>query len=135
MAKDTRIFRVTRTTGKVQYSTRTAVGGMFATVYRGYKRGRTVAKVEATNAEATEGWTDVTEEFRNPQRPPDLCKRHPGYTGKQRPRWRWEGDKLCTCWVLYGTHHPDYPQHSDLCDKPATDPANCDCKMLEKLLG
>jgi hypothetical protein len=135
MARDTRIFKVTRIGGKVQFSNYRAVTGMFATGMYG-PAGHTVARVEATNAEATAGWTDVTSEFRNPNLPdPARCKRHKGYTGTRKPSYRWYADRLCTCWRIYGDFHPDYPKHSSYCDKPASDPANCDCKMVAKLLG
>lgn len=68
---DTRVFRITRVrrewgTGKV-IETSTWYGNKRVTSAkssRGSHYGR-VEKVEATNAEATEGWTDVTEEFRH----------------------------------------------------------------------
>lgn len=69
---DTRIFRMTRMrrewgTGKViettiWYGNKRVTSAKAASM--SYKYGR-VEKVEATNAEATEGWTDVTEEFRH----------------------------------------------------------------------
>lgn len=58
---DTRIFRLTRADGTTEYtnrrgaSARLAGGGKWTT-------GRIVV-FEATNAEATAGWTDVTPEF------------------------------------------------------------------------
>ena len=135
MTQDPRIFKVTRTNGKVQYCKRNAVSGMFATSMHG-TGGNTVARVEATNAEATEGWTDVTLEFRFPagQGIP-RCKRHRTYTGSRKPGYRWYADKTCTCWKIYGDLHPGYPGHSDYCDKPASDPASCACQMTAKLLG
>lgn len=133
--KDSRIFKVTRTNGKVQYCARNAVSGMFATGQYG-SRGRTVSRVEATSAEATEGWTDVTTEFRFPAgRGAEGCMRHRTYAGSRKPAYRWYADKLCTCWKIYGDLHPGYPRHSDLCPKPASDPGHCDCQMLVKLLG
>jgi hypothetical protein len=68
---DTRIFRITRV--RRQYRTGQVID---STVWYGNKRvtsGKAsrgsydglVEKIEATNAEATEGWTDVTEEFRH----------------------------------------------------------------------
>lgn len=68
---DTRVFRMTCVrrqyqTGKVietslWYGNKRVTSGK--TAHRSH-RGR-IEKVEATNAEATEGWTDVTEEFRH----------------------------------------------------------------------
>lgn len=69
---DTRLFKMTRR--ERNWSTRKVVG---ETVWYGNKRVASakcgsggysrnygaVEKVEATNAEATEGWTDVTSEF------------------------------------------------------------------------
>jgi hypothetical protein len=133
--KDTRIFKVTRTTGRVQYCSKRAVSGMFASGFA-TKSGRTVAKVEATNAAATDGWSDVTERFRNPPAPPaNHCNRHPEYTGTRKPGYRWYKDKMCKCWRLYGDLHPDYPKHSDYCHELASDPEHCSCKMAAKLLG
>lgn len=57
---DTRIFRITSRYGKVDYGSRRRLSGKFGNP--GYYNGP-VAKVEATNAEATEGWADVTSEF------------------------------------------------------------------------
>lgn len=133
MPKDARIFKVTRTGGRVQYCNFRAVSGMFATGAYG-AGGHTVSRVESTNPEVTDGWTDVTSEFRFPagsDRPG--CKRHRSYSGSRKPSYRWYADKLCTCWRIYGDLHPDYPRHSEYCPKPACDPANCDCKMLTKI--
>lgn len=135
MPKDARIFKVTRVGGKVQYCARNAVSGMFATSLYG-AGGHTVARVEATNLEATAGWTDVTLEFRNPDLPdPARCKRHKGYGGVRKPGYRWYSDKRCTCWRIYSDLHPAYPKHSGWCDQPASDPAHCDCQMTQKLIG
>lgn len=135
MSRDTRIFRVTRTNGKVQYCKRNAVSGMFATTLYG-KGMHTVSRVEATDEDATEGWTDVTLEFRFPAgRDVDGCKRHRTYTGSRKPGYRWYSDRLCTCWKIYGDLHPGYPRHSDYCSKPASDPDHCDCKMTAKIFG
>ena len=67
---DTRIFRITRAfsggiksrPGRVEYGDKRVAsakcgGGGYSYRYGG------VVKVEATNAEATEGWYDVSEEF------------------------------------------------------------------------
>jgi hypothetical protein len=56
---DTRVFKVTYEFGNLEFCNFRAV------VQKGYKysKGR-VTKIEATNAEATEGWADVTDEFR-----------------------------------------------------------------------
>lgn len=135
MARDARIFKVTRTNGKVQYCRRNAVSGMFATSMHG-AGGHTVSRVECTNPEATEGWTDVTSEFRFPAgSDTPSCKRHKAYTGTRKPSYRWYADNLCTCWKIYSDLHPDYPKHSEYCSKPACDPANCDCKMAAKIFG
>lgn len=132
--KDTRLFKVTRTSGKIQYCTFRAVSGMFGiSLYAG---SHTVAKVESTDADATEGWTDVTLEFRFPAgRGADGCKRHRAYSGSRKPSYRWYADKQCTCWKIYGGLHPDYPVHSEYCSKPASDPGQCDCKMTAKIFG
>jgi hypothetical protein len=135
MPKDTRIFKVTRVNGRVQYANYRSVAGMFGTGVYG-AGGHTVARVEAVNAEATAGWTDCTEEFRNPALPGyERCSRHKAYTGTRKPSYRWYADKWCTCWRLYSSLHPDYPQHSDYCHQLASDPEHCDCKMAAKLLG
>jgi len=133
--KDARIFKVTRTNGKIQYCNRRAVTGMFATGLYG-AGGHTVSKVESTNAEATAGWTDVTLEFRFPAGvTAGSCKRHKTYSGSRKPGYRWYADKLCTCWQIYGELHPGYPKHSAYCSEPAKDPEHCDCKMAVKLFG
>lgn len=64
---DTRVFRVTKygyKKNKITFHTRTSISGMFARGFYLDGSRPDIAKVEATNAEATEGWTDVTEEFR-----------------------------------------------------------------------
>jgi hypothetical protein len=136
VAKDTRIFKVTRTNGKVQFCNFRAVSGMFAATTTLYGAGgRTVSKVEATNADATEGWTDVTLQFRFPAgRTAGGCERHRAYTGTRKPGYRWYSDKSCTCWKIYSDLHPGYPRHSEYCDTPAQDPDHCDCKMTAKIL-
>jgi hypothetical protein len=58
---DTRIFRVTRYTGRMEYCNRIAASGKCG---GNGDMGRDIRSVHATNAEATEGWTDVTAEFR-----------------------------------------------------------------------
>ena len=63
--RDTRIFKVYYEDLTVRFLNRIAVSG--ATAYSrnkggGYRKGL-VHKIEATNAEATAGWTDVTDEF------------------------------------------------------------------------
>lgn len=74
MAADTRIFRITRRhTGElarytrersdtVEYGNRRVASSKCGSGGYSYRHG-SVVKVEATNADATEGWTDVTEEF------------------------------------------------------------------------
>lgn len=66
MAADTRLFRLTYDTGVVKYGPRAVAGPAAAqTIKHGswnHRIGRLVL-VEATDAEATAGWTDVTEEF------------------------------------------------------------------------
>ena len=62
---DTRVFKLTRKYNEgheTEYCGRQAAGQRFSHS-RSY-RGGPVEKIEATNAEATDGWTDVTEEFR-----------------------------------------------------------------------
>lgn len=65
---DTRIFRITRSgTPVIHYGPRKVLGPAI-----GYQKSNgghgswqkgTITKIEATNADATEGWTDVTSEF------------------------------------------------------------------------
>lgn len=62
---DSRIFRLTREwqgTHEVEYVGRKGVSQRIA--HRRWDRGGLVVKVEATNAEATEGWEDVSHEFK-----------------------------------------------------------------------
>ena len=129
MSKDTRIFRVNKN-GKIRYCTRTSVSAMFG---QG-RYGLGVFTVEATNAEATAGWTDVTEEFRNPVRAKIFCPSHPTYTGMHRTR-RHYSDEGCTCWDMFADNHPGYPKHLMFCDTPGKDPQECACRMTVKLLG
>ena len=60
---DTRIFRLTRErqVKEPEYVGRQAAGQRYSH-YRA-DRGGKVARVDATNAGATDGWTDVTHEF------------------------------------------------------------------------
>lgn len=138
MGRDARVFKVTRVNGRVQYVNYRSVAGMFATGHLGQQMpAPTVARVEAVNAEATEGWTDVTNEFRSPTLPDgDCCPRHKAYTGTRKPSYRWYADKACTCWKIYSALHPSYPSHSDYCShQPMIDPDQCGCKMLVKIFG
>ena len=147
MAKDTRIFRVTKSKyrgEKIDYCTRTAVSGMFGTSLYSSQAGRPdILKVEAANAEATSGWTDVTEEFRAPAAERSVrCQYHRTYTGVRKPTIStyapdmaeryWRG---CKCWTIYAVKHPDYPTHSDFCGKLSVDPEKCDCKAVKKIFG
>jgi hypothetical protein len=63
---DTRLFRLTYGGGTVKYGGRTMAGAAAAATRNhpgwNYRKGLLV-KVEATNAAATSGWTDVTAEF------------------------------------------------------------------------
>lgn len=70
---DTRIFRITREfsrdrytndrgPGRIEYGDKRVVSAKCGHGGYSYKYGP-VVKVEATNAEATEGWADVTAEF------------------------------------------------------------------------
>lgn len=65
---DTRIFRYTNHRDELKYFNRRTLSAVLGYVkgssrgYGSYKNGRPV-KIEVTNAEATDGWTDVTEEF------------------------------------------------------------------------
>ncbi len=81
---DTRIFRITRAfanyvessasrnspgyrtpkPGRVEYGDKRVASAKCGRGGYSYTYGR-VVKVEATNADATDGWTDVTEEFVN----------------------------------------------------------------------
>jgi hypothetical protein len=134
---DNRIFRVVKY-GKVKYCTRTAISGMFAS--SGYGRqGFGITSVEATNAEATEGWTDVIGEFQNKPKP--RCHYHKAYTGVRKPYIAsWDMDSVrrhfrsCHCWDIYTEKHPDYQTHDPLCSLTYTDPAKCSCQMLKKIL-
>lgn len=56
---DTRIFRVSYEEGAPEYANKRSVVQKYRKWDKGY-----VILIEATNAEATAGWTDVTEEFR-----------------------------------------------------------------------
>lgn len=143
MAKDERIFRVTKQGYRkeiVQYKSRNAISGMFATTLYGTPAGRPdILKVEAIDP-AEIPWTDVTDEFRKKRRP--RCAYHTAYTGVRKPStWKLPPGDLrrfwtrCTCTSLYLDKHPDYPRHSDLCDSQASDPADCPCQMTVKLLG
>lgn len=58
---DTRIFRVTRADGSIEYANRRQVSGRASSEGK-WLEGRVVV-VDATNEEATAGWTDVTNEF------------------------------------------------------------------------
>lgn len=70
---DTRIFKITRKfdgyvrrgvedPGHVEYGNKRAASGKCSRNSGSYQHGP-VVKVEATNAEATSGWEDVTAEF------------------------------------------------------------------------
>ena len=148
--KDTRIFRVTKkaygNATKLSYCTRTAVSGMFSTSLYDHRQINggirpDILTVEATNAEATDGWTDVTDEFRN--KPQPNCVLHKTYTGVRKPDvWSWDGTgnwlyrslARCKCPVIYAAKHPEYPVHDSLCNSTLTDPADCMCKMITRLL-
>lgn len=55
---DTRVFKVTYEYGNVEFCNFRAV------VQKGFKYSKgKVVKIEATNEEATDGWTEVTGEF------------------------------------------------------------------------
>lgn len=140
MPKDDRIFRVTKDPHygkgvKVQYCTRTAVSGMYGTSLYGAAAGRPdILKVEATNAEATEGWSDVIAEFRD-QEQRIRCHYHKAYMGVQKPKRynpHWYAQK-CLCWKIYCSKHPDYPAHDRMCDHPSDDPATCACVFFQKI--
>ena len=142
---DDRIFRVVkqgRRGEKITYHSRTSVSGMFSQTMwsdHGPQRRPDILKVEATNAEATDGWTDVTAEFRD--KPARLgCDVHGTYTGVHKPyiwSWKdsmhlWRGWLRCKCPLIYAAKHPDYPAHDPLCGAQLTDPANCACRMITK---
>jgi hypothetical protein len=133
MAKDTRIFRVTRS-GKIQYKSRVAVSAIFGTTMKSYYK-TFPAKVEATNAEATAGWTDVTDEFINPVTPKVQCRYHKGYTGVRKPTYRDSHGRYCSCWAVYRDTHPDAPGHSDFCDRWNSDATLCECVSIKKIFG
>ena len=61
---DTRLFKITYSWQNPKYGERKVVGPAAARSISspGWGKGP-IVKIEATNAEATEGWTDVTEEF------------------------------------------------------------------------
>lgn len=62
---DTRLFRITYAWEPPKYGERKVLGPAVAYYNKtggGYRKG-CIEKIEATNAEATSGWADVTEEF------------------------------------------------------------------------
>lgn len=67
MVADTRLFRITRARGRIEYGNRQVAGNKTGRGGESWHHGR-VIRVEATNAEATEGWTDVTDEFMGEER-------------------------------------------------------------------
>jgi len=144
MAKDPRIFRVTkqgyrRTT--TQYKSRTAISAMFArnTYACGNNKRPDILKVEAIDPADIE-WADVTDEFRN--KPDPKCSWHPAYTGIRKPHmWGWKDQEYvqkygdhCNCTAVYLGKHPEYPRHDPLCSLKHTDPEQCTCKILKKIL-
>lgn len=63
---DTRIFRMTYSSGTIKYGSRLAAGpaASYSEKYGKYSyRLGTLDTIEATDAGATTGWTDVTSEF------------------------------------------------------------------------
>lgn len=60
---DTRIFRITYGDGCVKYGNRRAVSNVAASTKKSPLWFQKADVIEATNGEATEGWTDVTDEF------------------------------------------------------------------------
>jgi hypothetical protein len=58
---DHRIFRITRADGSTEFGHRRNLSARLGHNW-GYGHGR-IVHVEATNAAATAGWTDVTSEF------------------------------------------------------------------------
>lgn len=143
MARDTRIFRVTYT-GKraTKYCTRTSVAGMFTDMLGMDPKRPDIKWVHACNAEATSGWEDVTEAFRNPDKPKLRCKFHPAYKGKRVPglaSWNPQDVakyfKGCVCWDIYAANHLDYPTHWDRCTTRQVDPAKCGCMISKKVFG
>lgn len=58
---DDRVFRITRSDGTAEYGHRKSLSARLAG-HRNWRHG-TIAKIEATNAGATAGWSDVTSEF------------------------------------------------------------------------
>ena len=59
--RDTRIFRMTRADATTELGWRRNLGARLGQNW-GYGHGR-IVHIEATNEAATEGWTDVTNEF------------------------------------------------------------------------
>lgn len=141
MPKDDRIFRVTKH-GRIYYKSRHSVSAMFGTSLYGSRKGRPdIVKVEAANAEATSGWTDVTEEFRNPKDASPRCPFHKTYTGVRKPTiWGYTLElqktywRRCTCTSVYCENYPEYPSHLDGCELAYTDPKYCPCQVTKKLL-
>jgi hypothetical protein len=134
MAKDTRVFKILYSEGKVKYGSRLTATGAVSTNLRGYI-GRPV-QVWATDEAATTGWADVTTEFLSNEPKPLRCEWHPQYTGARKPQdrsWLVSPNDSCNCWEVYARQHPGYPAHS-FCDKTTTDPAECDCRVLKNLL-
>jgi hypothetical protein len=60
---DTRVFRLTYDDGSTRYGNRRKTSNAAGAAKRGAHWYRKVHTIEATNAEATAGWTDVTNEF------------------------------------------------------------------------
>lgn len=62
---DTRLFRIRYSNGQVKYGERRVLGPALSYHFKeggGYRKGHIVA-IEATNAQATSGWADVSGEF------------------------------------------------------------------------
>lgn len=138
MAKDTRIFKVVFNDNRpVSYRNRTAVSGMFGTSLYSAVRGRPDIKaVYAANAEATSGWTEVTDDFRE-KAERVTCLWHRDYGGVRKPdrAYMHPCGRGCTCWLVYCQKHPEYPSHWENCNTIVFDPATCDCQVTKKLFG
>lgn len=62
---DTRVFRIAYASGTVRYGNRITASGAasWSAFSRGAHRKGKVTRIDATNAGATDGWTDVTAEL------------------------------------------------------------------------
>lgn len=62
---DTRIFRITGTKVSTKYGNRTTTSNTLSARRNRFAMNQGWVKVWATNEDATEGWTEVTQEFKD----------------------------------------------------------------------